>query len=103
MKVDLSDKQKYLALVTGVLEYSIFPHARRPRYDELVGIHTRTDECAGLHEQVAETFRDRSWMHVASSGDPADVFTRVSPSCVIAAFPFTPLRLWLENGLKFGA
>ena len=43
IKADLTDADKYLAFPTGTLEFSISPHARRPKRAELIGIRSRAD------------------------------------------------------------
>ena len=79
IEVDLSGKDENLAFFSVALEYSFFPHVRRPRYAEHMGIQTRTDAKNWAHKQIKENLRDSRWMHATSLGDPAGVFARVFP------------------------
>ena len=40
-RANLADSEKYVEFLLGTLEYALFPHARRPNFAAVFGIHNR--------------------------------------------------------------
>ena len=57
----------------GALEYSIFPHARRPQCAELMDIYARIGAGDWVREQIKENSHDSGPLDATCLGDIADV------------------------------
>ena len=92
IKADLSGTDKFPALPAGTVEYSIFPHVRRPHYADRLGIYTRMNAWHGVAEQIGENMDDSKWLRANNVGAVAAVFARVSHQMGRCRFPhyFTP-------------
>ena len=78
INADLAGPDNYLTSFAGALEYSTFPHARRPRNADHLGIYTRMDAWTRVVKEIRGNADDGDWSHAESllMIAIADVFAR---------------------------
>ena len=86
-KLFLTNEDKYLNLMTGAMEYAIFPHAARPAFSAFVGITTRDSAWNWVVHLVRSNVADEDWAHAPNLGKLAHAFSKMSFTMSRCKFP----------------
>ena len=98
--VGLSDLEKYLAIFLGTLEYSLFPHTRRPIFASPSSINNRDVARNWAVTQIKNNVMGENWMHSQGLAKIADILARTFTMMGICRFP--PLQ-YEGGGVTSGA
>ena len=76
MDVVLSDSEIYPQSFMSVLEYAIFPRARRPNFAASFGIENRDSAWGWTTDEIKRNVMDDTWAQAPSLSNVATIFAR---------------------------
>ena len=76
MDVILSDSEKYVQFFMGVLEFALFPHARRPNSAASFSIENRDIAWRWTADQIKQNVMDENWVQEPNLSTTASIFAR---------------------------
>ena len=76
-----------MSLMMGALEYAIFPHATRPTFASLVGIHSRETAWQWVVCQIRNNVTNDAWVYASYLNNLARAFSKVFAMMGRCKFP----------------